>query len=54
MLWVVEPLSHQPHLIGVSFHITKIQSKNDSESDSVSDEEDPEDPLAHKVLGTMH
>jgi hypothetical protein len=35
-------------------HKIKIQHKDDSDFDSVSDEEDPEDTLAHQVLGTMH
>jgi hypothetical protein len=46
MLWVVELLSHQPHLK------SKIQSEGDF--DSVSDEEGQEDTPAHQVLGTMH
>jgi hypothetical protein len=32
----------------------KIQSKDDSDSDSVSDEEGQGDTPAHRVLGTMH
>jgi hypothetical protein len=35
-------------------HKTKIQSKDDSDFDSVSDEEGHEDTLPHQVLGTMH
>jgi hypothetical protein len=45
MLWVVELLSHQPHLK------IKIQSKDYSDFDSVSDEECHEDTPA---LGPMH
>jgi hypothetical protein len=35
-------------------HKTKIQSKDDSDFDSVSGEEDYEDSLVHQLLGTMH
>jgi hypothetical protein len=35
-------------------HKTKIQSKDDSDSDSVSGKDDYEDALAHQVLETMH
>jgi hypothetical protein len=47
MLWVMEPLSHQPHLK------SEIQSRN-SDFDLVSDEEGQEDTLAHQVLEIMH
>jgi hypothetical protein len=46
MLWAVEPLNHQPQFK------SKVQSRDDS--DSVSDEEDQKDALAHQVWGTMH
>jgi hypothetical protein len=35
-------------------HKTKIQSKDDSDFDSVSDEEGYENTLAHQILETMH
>jgi hypothetical protein len=35
-------------------HKTKIQSKDESDFDSVSDEEGHEDALAHQALGTIH
>jgi hypothetical protein len=35
-------------------HKIKIQSKDDLDSDLVSDEEGEEDVLAHQALGTMH
>jgi hypothetical protein len=35
-------------------HKIKIQSKDDSDSDLVSDEEGQEDALAHQVPETMH
>jgi hypothetical protein len=45
MLWLVEPLNHQPHLKG------KVQYRD--ASDSVS-HEGQEDALGHQVLGTMN
>jgi hypothetical protein len=45
MLPVMELLNHLK---------IKIQFKNDSDSDSVSDEEGQEEALAYQILGTMH